>query len=460
MVEYKVWEAVRRYRLFEKGDRVVAGVSGGADSAALLHLLCEAREEWELSVAVCHVNHSLRGEESDRDEAFVRQICAKYGVKLFCFTEKVASRAQEMRKSIEEMAREIRYRRLEEAADALGPGTKIATAHTLSDSMETMLFHLARGTGPAGLCGIPPVRGRVVRPLITVTRREAEASCREKGLFYVTDSTNLTDDYTRNLIRHTIIPRIYEINPAADAAFLRFMDILRPEEAYLDKCAQALLAQAWTGDGWRLRTLKEAHPVLLRRAVRHLLREQGAAVSGDRVQRLALSVESGADATWDLDRNCRFTISGGKVWIQPVTEESSVLSGEFGIADGISVQIGKTIAAFFYDDYEHYKKSENIEEIPLKNVVDYDKIEHHAVVRTRRAGDRFSLPGRNWTKTLKKWMNEARIPLEERGKRLVCADNRGVFWVEGFGADSRAAVSGETKRVLLIRISKVEGAVS
>ncbi len=92
--------------------------------------------------------------------------------------------------------------------------------------------------------------------------------------------------------------------------------------------------------------------------------------------------------------------------------------------------------------------------------MDYDKIEYHAVVRTRRAGDRFSLPGRNWTKTLKKWMNEARVPPEEREKRLVCADSRGVFWVEGFGADSRAAVSGETKRVLLIRISKVEGAVS
>lgn len=459
-MERKVREAVRRYRLLEKGDRVVVGVSGGADSAALLHLLCMMREEWAFSIAVCHVNHCLRGEESDRDEAFVRQICADYGVKLFCFTEDVTRLARETGKSVEEAAREVRYRRLEEEADAFGPGTKIATAHTLSDSMETMLFHLARGTGPAGLCGIPPVRGRIVRPLITVTRHEVEAYCRERGLSYVTDSTNLTDDYTRNLIRHTIVPRMYELNPAADAAFLRLTEILRPEEAYLDECAQALLTQARAGDGWRLQTLRDAHPVLLRRALRQLFLEHGVAVNSERILRLAASVESGADAAWDLGANCRFTVGGGKVRMQSVFGAPPYLNDAYEIADGISVQIGETIAAFFYDDYEHYKKSENIEEIPLKNVVDYDKIEYHAVVRTRRAGDRFSLPGRNWTKTLKKWMNEARVPPEERGKRLVCADSRGVFWVEGFGADSRAAVSGETKRVLLIRISKVEGAVS
>lgn len=455
----KVLKTISRYRMLQQGDSVLAAVSGGADSTALLDCLCELRGEWGLSIAVCHVNHSLRGAESDRDEALVRQMCRKYGVKLFCFTENILEYAEKMGQSVEEAAREVRYQRMKEAAEAFGPGTRIATAHTLSDSMETALFHLARGTGPAGLCGIPPVRGEIIRPLIEITRREVEQYCEERGLQTVTDSTNLTDAYTRNRIRHHVIPRLYEVNPAADAAYLRLTEILRNEQDYLDVQARELLRRAEREDGWDTETLSAAHPALLRHALVLLLKERGFSVSYEWIQRMTDAIRKGEHASWELSFK-RFCETDGSRLRMIWAEKEENPEWEYPIADGTSIQIGDRIISFLYADYEDYKKTENYKKTHLKNAVDYDKIRNQAIVRTRRAGDRFSLPGRNWTKTLKKLMNEEKIPREQRSRRLVCADEKGVFWVEGFGADKRAAVDEGTKRLLLICMLKLEDAVN
>lgn len=221
---------IEEFSMLAQGDTVAAAVSGGADSVALLDFLC-AQLDLGLTVRACHLNHCLRGEESDRDEQLVRTMCAQYGVALDVRRVDVRALAHTRGLSLETAAREARYAFFEEVART--HGCKIATAHTLSDAAETVVLNLARGTGIAGLCGIPPVRGDIVRPLIGCTRAQTEAYCAAHGLCYVTDSTNLTDSCTRNHIRHNILPQLFRVNPGALEAVGRMTAALRRDADYL-----------------------------------------------------------------------------------------------------------------------------------------------------------------------------------------------------------------------------------
>ena len=208
----KALEAVERYQMIQPGDTVAAGVSGGADSVALLDFLRHLRRSVPFTLLVCHLDHQLRGEESRRDAAFVRELAERWGLPYRCRQADAAAWARLHRLTVEEAGRQLRYAFFRECAGETG---KIATAHTLSDSMETVLLNLCRGTGPRGLRGIPPVRGNIIRPLFACTRREVEDYCQERGLAFVTDSTNLLPDYSRNRIRLEVLPRLELLNPAA-----------------------------------------------------------------------------------------------------------------------------------------------------------------------------------------------------------------------------------------------------
>ena len=201
MIKNSVLKAIKQFSMLEKSHNVTVALSGGADSVSLLHILYELRDELGITLSAAHLNHMIRGDEALRDENFARQECEKLGIPFFCERADVPKYAKEHRVSTELAAREIRYEFLSNVSDGL-----IATAHTASDNIETIIFNLARGTGLKGLCGIPPVRENIIRPLIFCTREEIEAYCSANRLSYVTDSTNLSDDYSRNKIRHTIVP--------------------------------------------------------------------------------------------------------------------------------------------------------------------------------------------------------------------------------------------------------------
>ena len=203
-----VKRTISDYMMLETGENVLVALSGGADSTALLLSL----RELGYPVRAFHLNHCLRGAESDRDEAFCRRLCEKLGVELTVERVDIAAAAGDS--AVEETARRIRYARLEHAAH----GAQIAVAHNADDNLETVLFHLVRGSGAKGVSGIPPVRGAVIRPLLFAERREIEAFLRENGQDYVTDSSNLSDDYTRNRLRHSVLPVLRGINEQAAQA--------------------------------------------------------------------------------------------------------------------------------------------------------------------------------------------------------------------------------------------------
>ncbi len=229
----RVWETIREFHMLEPEEKVLCALSGGADSVSLL--LCLA--ELGVDVCACHLNHGLRGEAADADEAFCRSLCEREGIPFVARRCDAAEEARCTGQSVETAARELRYRFFAACAEELG-ADKIATAHTADDNLETMLFRLIRGTGTAGLAGIPPVRDNIIRPLLRVERREIEAYLTARGQKWCTDATNNEDICTRNRIRHQVIPALREIVPEAAQHAAEAAMLLRQDDAALTALAQ------------------------------------------------------------------------------------------------------------------------------------------------------------------------------------------------------------------------------
>ena len=256
----KVGATIERYRMLHNGCPVTAAVSGGADSIAMLHIL-HRMSAYPLpggprfSLSAAHLNHGIRGQEADRDEAFVRSICQSWGIPLTVERANIPALCRHTGEGIEECARRVRYDFLRRCA---GDG-RIATAHTQTDNVETFLMHMLRGSALRGLGGIPPVRDNIVRPLLDCSREEIERYCLQERLSYVTDSTNLLDDCLRNRIRHRLLPLLEDLEPGAVRQIGRMMAHLRQDEDCL--CALSKQICIELGDQSLHRTL--ASPSLL-----------------------------------------------------------------------------------------------------------------------------------------------------------------------------------------------------
>ena len=439
-------EVLSRTGMLKPGDQIVVAVSGGCDSSALLDVLVKLSEKWDFCLLCAHVNHNLRGSESKRDEDFVRAKCESYGVPFRLLSTDIVSYAFEHRLSTEEAGREVRYGFFESCAEEMG-GAKIATAHTLSDSAETALFHLARGTSLAGLCGIPPVRGKIVRPLIEFSRKQTEGYCLENGVAFVTDSTNLTDDYARNRIRHNAVPVLEELNPAFSEAFLRTERSLSEIWDYLKDETESLLRKAMTETGFDTKILEEAPPALQKSAAAALLRRFCFEVSTERVEELAKRFgKSDFKLEWKknsylIQKNGFLTCREKKTKALPIPERAFS-------AGKIALSPEKTAEITLLSPKE-WENSYKVHGFSLKNCFDYDKIIGKAVLRSRRAGDLADCHG--GTKTLKKLFNEAKIPPEERNSVLVVSDDEGIVWVEGIGSAMRCRLSAETTLTAVIK---------
>ena len=232
-----VLEAIKSFSLLKKGQNVTVALSGGADSVALLNVLLSLKDELGITVDAAHLNHMIRGAEADRDESFVRDLCRKLGVKLYVERIDIPRFAKENSMSLELAAREKRYAFLKNVSNGL-----VATAHTASDNLETLIFNITRGSGLEGLSAIPPKRDIFIRPLLLCTRQDIEKHCEQNNISYVTDSTNLQDEYTRNKIRHNVVPILKTINPSVENSVIRLTEILRENVNLIDSLANEYLS--------------------------------------------------------------------------------------------------------------------------------------------------------------------------------------------------------------------------
>ena len=258
-----------RYDLPETG-KIVVGLSGGADSVLLTYLLVQ-KYGAERLLAV-HVHHGIRGAEADRDAEFVQNYCKALELHCKVIYKDIPALAAVSGEGVEECARRVRYACFAEEA---GENGCIATAHNADDNAETLLLNLTRGMGPHGAGGIPPRRGRIYRPILNISRAEVEYLCKVYQLDYVTDSTNLTVDYTRNKLRHSVLPVLKDVNPQMTQATSRFAESMRLQNGFVFSCANELLCKAKTPYGYDLEILRSAHEAVLRAALELLLSSYG-----------------------------------------------------------------------------------------------------------------------------------------------------------------------------------------
>lgn len=310
----KVKKAVNDFEMFGHGCAVAVALSGGADSVSLLCALKALEGELGITLSACHLNHGMRGEESDADMRFCEELCARLGVPLFAEKINVAE-FRRKHESGEECARRIRYDFFDGTLARLGEGARLATAHNSNDCAETVLLNLMRGTGLKGLCGIPPVRGSIVRPLIYCTRAEVEDYLASIGEGFVTDRTNLSDDYTRNKVRHLILPEMLKINGALFDGMTRMTASLREDSDYLEEQARLALSRAETGRGWDAAALSELPAPIRSRAVRIILSCGGIEPSALRIN-TAASLLGKRSARYNPCKDRFFTIRKGVCFVE------------------------------------------------------------------------------------------------------------------------------------------------
>lgn len=464
----KAAATIRRESLLRPGDTVLVALSGGADSMALLHALLLLREPLGLSaVEAAHVNHGLRAGEADRDEAFVRETCRRLNVPLSVLRADVRAEAAARGEGLEEAGRRVRYAYF--AGLAAEKGAITATAHTLSDSMETVLLHMARGCGLRGLCGIPASRPladglRLVRPLLGCTRAEVEAFCTEQKIAFVTDSTNAEDVYARNRIRRQAVPALQAVNPGAADAFARLMKRARQDEDYLAEQAAAALAdaafpdEAGEWDAVRLRTLP---PALKARALTKIAGGAGILPAEAQVEGMERLLETGG--AFSLSRSRKIVVSQGRLAVVSAGDEAALgennaASAEIPVEPGISFVFSGRITMPRVLSLAEYEKELKIHKNLLKNALNYDKISGYVSVRSRRPGDSYHPAGRDVGKTLKKLLNEAGLPAWRRNAVPVFCDREGIVLVGGFGCDERVRIDADTRRVLLLEPEELKTA--
>lgn len=431
----EIEKIIDEYSMIGNSGAVTVAVSGGADSVALLHAMLAISEKRGFKVYAAHLNHCLRGAESDGDERFVRDLCESWNVELTVEKIDVPEIAAKTCRGTEETAREERYAFLQRAARG-----KIATAHTADDNAETLLFRLARGTGLDGLCGIPPVRGNIIRPLLYCTRAAVERYCDENGLAYRNDSTNSDIRYSRNRIRHTVMPGLKAVNPGCAESISRAAFILREDAEFLNGLARQKYSEALCAKGVSLEILRDLPEALLSRVLRMYITEKtGIAVGYERIRAVETVVRGGGKAQ----------ISGG-IFAESAGGYLCVYSPGGG---GSVLDLGGDPELFRCPGLEFVRgmpNSKKINKFVFKNSIDCDKIVGNLRARHREPGDKYRPVFRRGTREINKLFSDAGLSPEERHGRLILEDGAGIVWVEGFGVDVRVACGDTTKAYVTV----------
>ncbi len=442
-------EVFNRFRIFSQENKmfadcnhIVVGFSGGADSCCLLSVLNAVKDEYSFTLTAVHINHGIRGDEALRDADFCQQYCDINGIEFRLFEVDVPCVSAESGESCEECARRLRY----EIFNSLctDSHTRIATAHNANDNAETVIFNISRGSALKGASGIPSVRDNIIRPILTCTRGMTEGYCRENGIEYVTDSTNLTDDYSRNKIRHKVLPVLEDINNSAVSHILHFSRSVSEDCDYLEEASERAFNKIFSGFSCDSQKLNNLHSSVKKRVIsKAVFKFCGKTCDYYKLELLCGICENGGRIQLYGDV---FAENVGKVF--RIFEKSPQnIYGEQNVSfDDFPVTFGEyCINAEPYTNYSN-KISNNV----LDNLVDCDKISGSLLIRTRRSGDEFTLGRRNVTKTVKKLFNELNISVEDRDLIPLLCDDEGIVWIAGIGAARRCRPDANSINIYLV----------
>lgn len=408
---------------------ILVGLSGGADSSALLHMLSVYREKSGAKIYAAHVNHGIRGAEADRDEEFCRKLARSLGVEIFVLRADLPRIARELGESIETAARGVRYSFFEQIMREKGIPI-LATAHNANDNLETVIFNIARGSGLSGVCGIPECRqlayGLVVRPLLSMEKSEILEYCRQNSIDFVTDSTNVDTDYTRNLIRARIIPVMQQVNPNALGNASRMAQTLREDASLLERLADSFLECHRDGASIGIEELRNAPPPILSRALMQLYGEltDGRTLEQTHINSLReLIARAVPHSSVSLPEGIEGAIENGRLFLRAARKKTKLQGYSVPLCEG-SNRISQTNIEIFIE------KSQNAKNVYKKSIIlyiDSAKIKGELFARSREAGD--SIRTHGMTKSLKKLLCEKKIDLELRARLPVICDSNGIVAV-------------------------------
>jgi len=454
----KVLHYIEENHMLQAGDTVAAGISGGADSVCLLFILVKLREKIPFRLTAVHVNHRIRVEAAG-DAAYVEKLCRDWNCGFYYAEEDVRAYASAHRLSEEEAGRIIRYDAFRRALEDTGaPEGKIAVAHNKNDNAETVLFHLIRGCGLTGLTGIRPVRGRIIRPLLCVSRPEIERFLDENGLSYCIDRTNNDDTYTRNKIRHHILGFAeQEISSRAVSHIYDTSVILAEAEDYIRENTERALGRCarWEGKEviFQADIFCREHPMIQKQCILYAIeraagsRKDISAVHVENVRQLFFRKGNGrTDLPYGLTA-CReygcvrlFGRDGGK---EQAEAREVPVPGEIGWPGGM-----KLVTSVFPRE-----KSQNIEEKTYTKWFDYDKIIKCLVLRGRQTGDYLQAYADGGRKTLKAYFIEEKIPRAKRDSIPLLADGSHILWIIGGRISEYYKIDEQTKTVLQVQVT-------
>lgn len=492
----RVMSFLNKHHMINTGDHILVGVSGGADSVCLLLILKELQKQMEFKLTAVHVEHGIRGEASLNDAAFTEQFCREQDVPCMIYWEDAPKKAAEGHLTLEEAARELRYACFRKACQEAG-ANKIATAHHADDNAETVLFHLCRGTGIQGLGGIAPVRGNIIRPLLCIGRNDIEQILSERGQGYCTDATNADVTYSRNRIRHNLIPELNTVNRQAVPHIQRTSEMLAEIGAYLEHASWEAGKQGvsflLSGDEGHKGTAdilpgKETEG---EDALSSVSEKQMEGLYGVRIEKkvvcsldpvlaknllhqlIGLAAGGRKDISYTHIKSvyALFTSQPGKEAVLPgqlsaksdydavlllKTAAGEPAKEEAAFCRTILKIPGKTVyLGGFLFTTEVFGFDGDCEKIPQKTCtkwLDYDKIDEDISIRGRLTGDYFQINASGGHKKLKEYFIQEKIPQAQRQKIPLLACGSHVLWVVGKRISEACKVTPETKRILEISV--------
>lgn len=443
-IRLQVKQYIRQEGLLAEGDHVIVGLSGGADSVCLLYCLLSLREVLGITVSAVHVHHGIRGEEADRDANFCSRLCMHEKIPFRLLHADVPEEARKRNRSLEEAGREIRYLRFRELRrdyEIMHPGTRcrIAVAHHMDDQAETVLMNLCRGTGLRGLAAMPSERDGIIRPLLSCRRRNIEEWLKARGYEWIEDGTNSSDDYTRNRIRHHLLPEICEIN-SRGVEHLAFIARQAGEwDAWL-----VSETEKWMSGRKDLTVLPVEELAALPEALcGRIVLECLAKAVGSRRNIGSRHIRA-VQSLLTSQVGSKIRLPGG------LTAERGYQEIFFRREDTLS---GKRETLPVRADFSVFplRKGQKIPEKEYTKWFDYDKISKSVGFRTRKQGDELVLAGVG-TKTVQRYMIDARIPAEERDRIPILAAGDSVLWIVGYRMNAAYQVTEDTRTVLQVTV--------
>ncbi len=450
-----VKDSITKHSMISAGDRILAGLSGGADSVCLLSILDHLKNALGVELSAAYIDHGFRPDETAAEIEFCSKLCSERNIKFSTTKINAQVYADSEGLNKQEAARDLRYKALEEIATQNG-ANKIALAHNANDQAETLLMHLVRGSGPLGLSGIPPIRGLIIRPLIETQRSEIEEYLSKEGLHYVTDSSNLKDDYLRNRIRHFIMPSLININKDFIQAALRTTNILRDEERYFAVLVTKTLMKMISRKSDAtielfLGPMEYMDTALLRRVLRRALSETRSlrGLGLDHIEDLIKLIKSGQSGDRIYLPHSIRAIKGYATLV--LTSEAPASLGEYVINSPGEIVLKEASTVLRLSIVER-KEIYDMGDGKKSACFDADKLPFPLSVRSRRAGDFFYPGGFGKKKKIQDYFVDEKIPRDERDSVPILMSNKNIAWVVGHRIDERYKVDDNTDRVLLLEI--------